>query len=100
MRCLLTTQVRRYLRHYHHSGHVWQGRFRAFPIQDDDHLLTVMRYVERNPLRANLVASAPDWLWSNLGAGANGPPIDEGPVPRSAEWLAFVNAPTTEAEIE
>lgn len=51
MHWLLTTHVRRYLRHYQHSGHVWQGRFRAFPIQDDDHLLTVMRYVERNPLR-------------------------------------------------
>ena len=62
------------------------------PIQDDDHLLTVMRYVERNPLRANLVASARDWLWSTLGAGANGPPIDDGPVPPSAEWHPFVNS--------
>jgi putative transposase len=48
---LLTSHVRRYHRHYHSSGHVWQGRFKAFPIQRDEHLLTVLRYVEWNPLR-------------------------------------------------
>lgn len=46
---LLTTHVRRYLGHYGHSGHVWQGRFKAFPAQGDEHLLTVLRYVERTP---------------------------------------------------
>ena len=63
MHWLLTTHVRRYLRHYGHSGHVWQGRFKAFPIQQDEHLLTVVRYVERNPLRAGLVERAQDWRW-------------------------------------
>jgi putative transposase len=48
MMWLLTAHVRRYHQHYHSSGHVWQGRFRAFPIQEDDHLLTVLRYTERN----------------------------------------------------
>jgi len=42
------------------------ARFKAFPIQQDEHLLTVLRYVERNPLRAGLVARAEDWLWSSL----------------------------------
>src|SRR5205807_6386322 len=49
---LTTAHVRRYHQHYHSSGHVWQGRFRSFPIQEDDHLLTVHRYIERNPVRA------------------------------------------------
>src|SRR3984957_12514479 len=49
---LLMAHARRYHRHYGTSGHVWQGRFKAFSIQDDDHLRTVLRYVERNPLRA------------------------------------------------
>jgi putative transposase len=66
MHWLTTAHVRRYLAHYRHSGHVWQGRFKAFPAQDDGHLLTVLRYVERNPLRANLVARAEDWPWSSL----------------------------------
>ena len=37
---------------------VWPGRFKAFPIQADEHLLAVLRYVEQNPLRAKAVARA------------------------------------------
>lgn len=37
------------------TGHLYPGRFKSFPIQSDNHLLTVMRYVERNPVRANLI---------------------------------------------
>jgi putative transposase len=40
------------------TGHLYQGRFKSFPIQDDEHLLTAMRYVERNPVRANFVERA------------------------------------------
>ncbi len=98
MHWLLTAPVRRYLGHYGHSGHVWQGRFKAFPIQQDEHLLTVIRYVERNPLRAGLVERAQDWKWSSLGPNAEGPARDPGPVPRGADWLEFVNSPMTEAE--
>jgi REP element-mobilizing transposase RayT len=47
-------------------GHLYQSRFRSFPIQQDHHFLSVCRYVERNPLRANLVAKAQDWRWSSL----------------------------------
>src|SRR5258708_3552781 len=55
---LLTAHVRRYHQHYHSSGHVWQGRYRAFPISEDTHLLGVLRYIERNPVRAGLVERA------------------------------------------
>ena len=67
MHWLLTAHVRRYQRHYHSTGHVWQGRFKAFPIQEDEHLLVVLRYIERNPLRAGLVERAERWPWSSLG---------------------------------
>jgi putative transposase len=66
MQWLMTSHVRRYHRHFGGSGHVWQGRFKAFPIQQDEHLLTVLRYMERNPLRANLVERAEEWRWSSL----------------------------------
>src|SRR5438132_11087818 len=66
MQWLLTSHVRRYHRHYQGSGHVWQGRFKAFPIEQDEHLLSVLRYVERNALRADLVARAEAWAWSSL----------------------------------
>jgi len=98
MMWLLTAHVRRYHRHYHSSGHVWQGRFRSFPIQEDDHLLTVLRYIERNPLRAGLVDSADLWPWSSVAARRGGePPLDSGPVPRPLDWLQHVNQPQTEA---
>ena len=48
------------------SGHVYQGRFKPFPVLDDHHFLTVCRYVERNALHANLVKRAEDWRWSSL----------------------------------
>jgi len=55
--------------HAHHdtfgTGHLYQGRFKSFPIEDDDHLYTVLRYVERNPRRANLVARASQWRWGS-----------------------------------
>jgi putative transposase len=57
--------------HYHKrhrsSGHVWQGRFRSPLIQDDGHLLTVLRFIEANPVRANLVLDPSDYRWSSYG---------------------------------
>jgi len=101
MMWLLTAHVRRYHQHYHSSGHVWQGRFRAFPIQEDDHLLTVLRYIERNPVRAGLVEQAQDWRWSSAAADRGATPaVDASPVPRPANWLEIVNQPQTEAEVE
>ena len=94
MMWLLTAHVRRYHKHYHSSGHVWQGRFRCLPIQEDDHLLAVLRYIERNPLRAGLVDSAEHWLWSSAAPPEEGdPPLDPGPVPRPEGWLEHVNQP-------
>jgi putative transposase len=48
------------------TGPLYQGRFKSFPIQEDEHFFTVCRYVERNALRANLVTSAEQWRWSSL----------------------------------
>ncbi|MCK5172905.1 MAG: transposase [Planctomycetes bacterium] len=47
-------------------GHLYQGRYKSFPIQSDEHYLAVMRYIEANPLRAGIVNSADDWPWSSL----------------------------------
>ena len=54
MQWWMTSHVRRYHEHYRSHGHVWQGRFGSFPIQQDDHLLIVIRYILRNPVRAGL----------------------------------------------
>ena len=103
MQWLMTSHVRSHHRRHGGSGHVWQGRFKAFPVQSDDHLLAVMRYVERNALRANLVGRAEAWPWSSLPrwARADRPGwLVEGPVPRPADWLEWVNGAQTAAELE
>lgn len=102
MQWLMTSHVRRYHRHYHGSGHVWQGRFKAFPVETDEHYLGVLRYVERNPLRANLVTRSQDWEWSSLKPTLrSGPPglLSAGPLPKSPQWTQYVNSVETEAEL-
>ena len=102
MQWLLTSHVRRYHRHYHGSGHVWQGRFKAFPIEQDEHLHTVLRYVERNPLRAKLVRRAEAWAWSSLAwrpGGKRPELLADWPVPCPRAWCTSVNAVQTEAEL-
>jgi len=102
MQWLLTAHVHAYRQVQRSIGHVWQGRFKAFPIAEDRHLLIVLRYVERNPLRAGLVERAEDWAWSSLHAWQRPPLLpflDSGPVPRPSDWPAYVNRAETEAEL-
>ena len=104
MQWLLTSHVRRHHGRYRSRGHIWQGRFKAFPIQSDDHLLTVIRYVERNPVRAVKlkVRSAERWRWSSIAANPpdDQPALSAGPVPRGRGWLQRVNQDLTAAELE
>jgi putative transposase len=86
------------------SGHVYQGRFKSFPIQEDDHLYTVARYVERNALRARLATRAEKWRWGSLYRWLRNSAEDRSllaswPVPRQAGWVDHVNRPQTEAEL-
>jgi putative transposase len=63
-------------------------------VTDVLHFLTVCRYVERNPLAADLVARAEEWRWSSAAqrAGADTDlPMDDGPMPLPVGWLALVN---------
>ncbi len=102
MQWLFTTHVRWHHAKYSTNGRLWQGRFKAFLIQQDHHLLTVMRYVERNALRANLVERAEDWKWGSLAwRTAERPPVAlvESPVPLPSYWRHLVNEPQTAAEI-
>ena len=103
MQWLLTSQVRRYHWLRGTSGRIWQGRFKGFPIQQDSHLLQVMRYVERNPVRANLVRSAADWSWSSISEPASKERrsmIAAAPISRPENWLQFVDAPQSKAELD
>ena len=103
---LCTTHVRRWRLHRGNvgQGHLYQGRFKSFPIQQDGHLLTVLRYVEANPLRARLVKRAQDWPWSSLARqrGVDNVRIElsDWPVDRPRDWRTLVNAALDTGEID
>jgi len=102
MQWLMTSHVRRYHRHYGSSGHVWQGRFKSFLIEEDNHLITVLRYVEGNPVRAGLVQSAREWPWSShretIGEQSRCL-VDEPPVKLPGEWGRFVDTSITKRKL-
>lgn len=101
------TQRHTQARHRRHGtlgqGHLYQGRYKGFLVQDDAHLATVCRYVERNPVRAGLVASAADWPHGSLaqrhrrGAARL---LDPWPLPRPPRWAELVDRPETPQELE
>ena len=101
---LTTTHVRRYYLHYHDDagGHLYQGRFKNFPVDCDQSLAIVLRYVEANPLRAGLVERAEDWRFSSLWHFARGlrdPLVDDWPIERPADWIEWVNQPQGDKEL-
>jgi hypothetical protein len=76
--------------------------FRPFPVANDEHFLTVCRYVERNPLRANLVDRAENWRWSSLWHRVNTGSfagLADWPIVLCGNWVKHVNEPHTEAEL-
>jgi len=105
MHWLTTTHARRWALTHHAVGRgaVYQGRFKNIPVQSGPHLFTVWRYVERNPLRANLVVRAEMWRWSSLCRGrpeADRPGLGPAPIECPKNWIEHVNAPQTEEELD
>jgi putative transposase len=106
MQRLSVTHVTRWQRHKKRvgHGHVYQGRFKSFPISRDEYFYQVARYVERNALRANLVQRAEDWRWSSLwrreaGSTEQKKLLAAWPLAEPSQWVKFVNRPETEAEL-
>ncbi len=103
MHWLFTTHARHYHEKHRTTGHVWQGRYKHFPVQGDHHLLALMRYVERNSLRAKLVGRAEEWRWGSLNwRQCDAPPLKlaDPPMPLPSVWIEFVNQPQTAAELQ
>jgi putative transposase len=93
--------------HYHNrgGGHLYQGRFKSFPIADDEHFYVVCRYVESNAMRAGLVNSAKDWSsgslhrW-NLAKDSDPPVLSPWPIRRLPRWNERVDAALTAGELK
>jgi len=86
------------------EGHVYQGRYKSFPIEADEHFYQVERYVERNALRANLATSLDDWRWGSYWIRGHGTAEQRAllagwPVPFPRAWQTYVTEPATEAEL-
>jgi putative transposase len=108
MHRLTITHVRRWRLHRKTvgCGHLDQGTYKSFPIEEDEHVLAVLCYVERNALRAGLAERAEDWRWSSLWrsrrpeVAEDVPPLTSWPVKRPRQWLVHVNRPQPKTELD
>jgi putative transposase len=97
LRWVTATHTQRYHAHYHTSGqgHVYQARFKSFPVADDDHFLVVCRYVKH----------AEDWQYGSLWRWSQTPTpfpklLSPWPIARTSNWIERVNQPLSERELE
>ena len=104
---LTLTHTQRWHAHRHSTGtgHVYQGRFKSFPIQEDEHFFAAVRYVERNAMRAKLVRRAEQWRWGSLARWHRGRAEDKAllsawPLSRKPNWIECVNRAQTDAELQ
>ena len=107
MRWLTVTHTQRFHAAHHTAGTgpVYQGRFKSFPVETDEHLFVVCRYVERNPVRAHLVRRAQNWHWGSLWHRVKGKPdirkrLDCWPDRVPDDWTRWVNSPLSEKDLE
>ena len=108
MHRVTTAHVRRW--HLHHGsvgrGHLYQGTYKSFPVEQDEHFYSVCRYAERNAQRANLVPRAEEWRWGSLAQSVHRQGLEKTvtlskwPVPRPRNWVELVNEVQTEAELQ
>ncbi len=87
------------------SGHLYQGRYKSFIVQEDKYLLQLFKYIELNPLRANLVQRAEDWKWSSLYKRGEGDEkqkglLDEWPIDMPKDYLDLINNPENKEELK
>lgn len=107
LRWVTGTHTMRYHARYHTSreGHVYQSRFKSFPVQKDEHFHVACRYVERNALRAKLVKRAEDWRWGSLWRWAHKTEPDpkllsSWPIARLPNWIDCVNEALSDQALE
>ncbi len=111
MQSLLVAHTLRYHKRHKSLGHVWQGRFKSPPVQEDSHLWTVLRYIEANPLRAGMVSDPADYRWSSYPTHAGHradplmselpgwPYLGNTPEERSQAWREKVLAAVPEHDL-
>ncbi len=101
------THTQRYNAHYHTTGegHLYQGRYKSFPVQSDEHFLSVCRYVERNAYSAELCDAPDAWRYGSLWRWRHGTAREKSmlspwPIARRSGWVECVREPLTTKEQE
>jgi putative transposase len=113
---LMQSLGRRYVRYvndsYHRTGTLWEGRYKACPVDSNDYLLRCYRYIELNTVRARMVADPGEYRWSSFAANALGAPdpllithpayiaLSADPAARAAAYYALVMEAVDPAELE
>jgi putative transposase len=107
MQKLTITHVRRWQEHHRvvGTGHVYQSRYKSFPCETDEYFYQLVRYVERNALRAGLADRAEGWRWGSLWRRVSGSReqraiLSEWPLPEPRDWVSLVNRAETQAELD
>jgi len=105
MRWITLTHTQRY--HVSHGtigiGHLYQGRYKSFPVQADSHYLTVLRYIESNPVAAELVTRAEQWLWSSFAVRQGYEAafeLSDGPIKLPSNWDRLLHETIAEPELQ
>ncbi len=86
------------------SGHLYQGRYKSFIVDSDNYLVALIKYVERNPVRAKLVRACENWRWGSAWRRINGNPkqkklLDPSPVALPHGYTHWINTPDKEDDL-
>lgn len=107
IRWVTLTHTQRWHAHYKSVGygHLYQGRYKSFPVQKDEHFLQLVRYVERNAKRSELVKQAEDWKWSSLyqrefNTENSKELLSKWPIEPNKNYIEWVNTPQPKEELE
>jgi putative transposase len=102
MQWIGTSYVRYYNKRYKISGHLWQGRYKSFIVQEDNYLLMLLKYVEANPLRAKIVKDAIDYKYSSTYNRINDTKdiIDNPPINLPKNWNEFINEKESQVNLD
>jgi len=87
------------------SGHLYQGRYKSFIVQSNEYFLQLLRYIERNPVRAKLVKKSEMWEWGSYwrrckGTATQKKLLDTLPVHLPEQYIAWVNEPEDKETLE
>ncbi|OHB20248.1 MAG: hypothetical protein A2854_04525 [Parcubacteria group bacterium RIFCSPHIGHO2_01_FULL_56_18] len=86
-------------------GHLYQGRYKSFLIEDDSYILTAIKYVERNPVRAKFVRKVEAWKWGSGYRRLDGIAkerllLSDSPIDLPRNYRAWVNEPDKELDLD